>query len=360
MSIPPTMKVKFWGTRGSIPASLSQDAVLDLQARLIQEIAVQGGTEKIFGTDIPSVQRIKSTLLQTGLGSDYLSIGGRTTCVEVHVKDSPLIVIDAGSGIQQLGQEMLGRYQSLRRLNPLAYDPEFSADMHLLFTHVHRDHIGGFPHFAPGYALEKRMPHKLNLALNLHLWGRKYGGRSILDILCDQQELPEFPVPFRVGVVPMWTHQTPITEDYSEFKIGKADVTAFAMPHSQETVTAYRIEDPSGKIFAFVTDVETGGDLGNNATHGIDSANVLYWDSQYTPEEYSSKKGWGHDTYERAVDHAIAARASRLLLGHHDSLRDDHGLRTEILEPARKYAMRHPKNDGLVVDLAYDGLEIEL
>ncbi len=359
MSNEPAMRVKLWGVRGGIASSPSSEDILGKHARLIQELALNGGFEKAFRRGVPSIQRIKDVIEELDLSTATTgTYGSNTTCVEVQVRNSPLIVLDAGTGMRPLGDELVRRYSSDRKLNPLSGLEANARELHLLFSHAHHDHIQGFPFFAPGYALERSDDPEKNVHVDLRVWGRRYEGRTMLDILSDQQKNPQFPAPFRAGVPLKWTRNTVLEDsEGDDLKIGEAEITALELPHGFETVTGYRIMGPHG-TFAFITDIETPESRDDNLFHLIDSVDVVYFDAQYTPQEAASKKGWGHSTWKVAVDYALEARAKRVLLGHHDPKRNDMALEKEILEPARRYAERKRGEHVLRVDLTCEGEEI--
>jgi phosphoribosyl 1,2-cyclic phosphodiesterase len=354
----PSMRIRLWGTRGGIASPLTSAQLIEKQVKLIQEFGLKGGFDGLFeGNKNPSEKAVRRWLADSNVDRSIIgTYGGNTTCVEVQVKDSPLIVLDAGTGIRLLGDELLQRYKNIGKLNPLSSREEDQQALHLLVSHVHYDHTQGLPFFAPGYFLAP------NADLELHLWGRDYGNKTIEKLLREQQTTPKFPVDFRAQVESV--HTTNHSIDEHDEKIGVANIIALPISHSEEIVTGYQITDFGGRRFAFITDVENGDKLSNNALQLIDSANVVYWDTQYTPEEYAgtlgnSKIGWGHDTYISAIHHALIAGVETLLLGHHDPKRSDDDLERQILEPARRYAKTLQGGENLKIDLAYEGQVIE-
>ena len=119
------------------------------QARVIEAIQRQGGIERLFGKDV------NETKVQEFLRNQPLSVsgtyGGDTTCLEVQARDSPLIMIDSGSGIRKLGKILIQRLFSDQNLNPLDSDLNRKREVHLFLTHYHWDHIQGFPFFDPAF-----------------------------------------------------------------------------------------------------------------------------------------------------------------------------------------------------------------
>ena len=146
----------------------------------------------------------------------------------------------------------------------------------------------------------------------------------------------------------------------------KIDYTELTHPDS---VFAYSIHK-YGKKFVCATDTEHKDSPDPRLVELAKDADILYYDAQYTPEEYqgtnklNTKFDWGHSTYEWAIKNALAANVDMVVLGHHDPGRDDFGL-DELALRAIDYAneqMELPENKGkiLSVVMAYEGLELEI
>ncbi|MBF0409451.1 MAG: MBL fold metallo-hydrolase [Candidatus Riflebacteria bacterium] len=358
----PAMVVKYWGVRGSVPSPLTHDQILEKQTALIRELYSSGGLEATFGKKPTDEEILKKLLtLPPSLSSTY---GGDTTCVEIQAKDSPLIIIDAGTGIRHLGRELLGRLLKGQNLNPLNTCEETKRDIHILFTHFHWDHLQGFPFFAPGFMSGK-------FRVNLHLYGRRDAKQRLTDVLAGQQECPNFPV--------LWDDMPCQKISYElrrmskeTISIGKAMVNYQELTHP-DAVFAYSVE-VEGKKFVFATDTEHKDIIDPRLTNLCKGCQILYYDSQYTPDDYVGTPGgitgstpkidWGHSTYEWGVKTVLRANVPTLVLGHHEPVRNDFQLE-ELLGQAKDYLAKQlakPEFSSKKVEilLARQGLEQKL
>jgi len=120
------MRVKFWGVRGSIPTPLTADKLRSRIAAVIQ---------RVQAADLATPESRDAFLARL---PPYLFglVGGNTTCVEVRADNGARVIIDAGSGIRELGLDLARRREAVR-------------DYHILITHYHYDHIQGLPFFDP-------------------------------------------------------------------------------------------------------------------------------------------------------------------------------------------------------------------
>jgi phosphoribosyl 1,2-cyclic phosphodiesterase len=349
------MVVKYWGVRGSIPAPLTSEQVREKQEALIRKVIEDGAYERLK-EDPGSIQDYLETLPQS-LSGTY---GGNTTCIEVRARDSPLIVIDAGSGARELGNSLIGRLFSGQNLNPLNADGEHAREMHVFLTHYHWDHLQGFPFFTPAFV---GVPGK---QLDTRFYGKKDARKNLSDVLAGQQEYPNFPV--------VW-EDMPCGKDYNELgrlnphpvAVGNAQVSYQELTHP-DSVFAYRV-DANGKAFVCATDTEHKDIPDPRLVKLAKGADIMYYDGQYTPEEYSGEKGmpkvdWGHSTYEWGIRSALAAGVRAVVLGHHDPARGDFDVEAiaKRAEEYRDYELKKPENKGkeLEVVMAYDGLEQRL
>jgi len=218
---------------------------------------------------------------------------------------------DAGTGLRGLGEE-------LGKKGP--------AQATIFFSHLHWDHVQGFPFFAPGY-------HPGSV---LTLYGPgAHGAQRLREVLVQQMMPPSFPVPLsamRSKLV--FASATP----YEAIERGPFRVVPFELPHPQGC-TGYRVE-ADGASLVYMTDVElTLASLDPKVARIIAQADVLVLDAQYTPEEYegqrgSSRRGWGHSTMLDAAQVARGVDADRLFLIHHDPTHDDEQVES-MVEAAR-------------------------
>ncbi|MFH1415814.1 MAG: MBL fold metallo-hydrolase [Elusimicrobiota bacterium] len=243
------MRIKFWGCRGSIP--------------------------------VPDGRMIK--------------YGGNTTCVEVNIAGKTLI-IDAGTGIRKLGEELIAKKVK---------------DIEIFLTHSHWDHIQGFPFFKPVYEED----------CNIRISGCTNSYKQIRDILTKQMSYEFFPVRFsdlksKITFVE-GEFQTDLIEGYS-MKTIEANHPIYTL--------GVRIDCPGG-AFVFITDNELHRE---NARTTWDEfvefskgADYLIHDAQFTEAEYESRKGWGHSAFEHVIELAINADVKNLGFFHHDPDRKD-------------------------------------
>ncbi len=239
-------------------------------------------------------------------GESTAGFGGNTSCVEVRVGDTRLI-LDSGTGIRALGGLLLQ--------DPAAQAKGVEAT--LLLSHLHWDHIQGLPFFAPIY-----MPHT-----KLRICGEGSPELGLREALSLQMRPPTFPV--------LW-EDLPAQLSYrtlrhgQRFVIDDVEVRCAKLNHPGGGVLAYRLEH-GGRSVVFATDTEHYECIDPTLLKLALGADVLIYDAQYLPEEYRgdvgmAKVGWGHSTYEAATKLARAAGVGRLVLFHHDPSRDDAGV----------------------------------
>ena len=234
-------------------------------------------------------------------GPTTIRYGGNTSCVSVRTDAGTLLVLDAGTGIHELGQTLL------RDGEPVTG--------HVLIGHTHWDHIQGLPFFAP-----------LFQAGNVwHVYGPRGLDTSIDDTLAGQMQYTYFPVQLLDFQANIQYHD--LVE--GQFQIDDVTITTRYLHHPALTL-GFRIE-ADGATLVYSTDHEpstsaagTGLDREDALHVGfVRDADLLIHDSQYLEEEYPAKVGWGHSTVEYAVDIAVAGSVERLALFHHDPTRTD-------------------------------------
>ncbi|MBX5482400.1 MAG: MBL fold metallo-hydrolase [Myxococcaceae bacterium] len=255
-------------------------------------------------------------------GAHSARIGGNTSCLEVTSQGKRLI-LDAGTGLRALGDQML-REQNLEAA--------------LLWSHLHWDHVQGFPFFAPAYVPGAR----------LTLYGPGPDGATALrDVLDRQMQPPSFPVPLGA----MRSQMTFATaRDGEPFEWGPFRITPVDLPHPQGCL-GYRIE-ADGRSFFYATDVEMSLDeLSPRIARAMEGVDALCLDAQYTPDEYAgkvgpSRRGWGHSTAIEAAKIGAAVNARRLFLFHHDPAHNDETVE-RMAEEARAYCeVAEPAREG--------------
>jgi len=226
---------------------------------------------------------------------DHVRYGGNTSCVELRAGET-LVILDAGTGIKRLGDSLLTRKIK-------------HAD--LLLTHVHWDHINGFPFFAPAYQSNYRF--RVKAADLSHLGG-------IREVLAGQMAKPTFPVPLEA------MRSELVFEDFTrgdDFYITPELKVLTAPLKHPNGATAYRLEY-QGKSVCYVTDTEHVIDSPDQNVLGIiEGADVVIYDGMYTDEEFKDKIGWGHSTWQEAVRLCQQASVKQLVIFHHEPSHDD-------------------------------------
>ncbi len=245
------MKVRFWGARGSLPVS----------------------------------------------GEDYVRYGGNTTCVDVRSSGGEVIIVDAGTGIRELGNLLL---------------KQGIHEYRMLFTHGHWDHIMGFPFFMPLYLKKTKV----------EIFGCSCAQKTIQEILSGTMSTPNFPV--NLADINASIHFNGICPQ--NFDIDGVRVETIPMNHPNEG-HAYKFTE-GGRSFVFLTDNELGVSHKGGATYGeylefSRGADLLVHDAEYRPEEYKRTKGWGHSVFTDALKLAMEAGVKRFGLFHHNVERTD-------------------------------------
>jgi len=254
-------------------------------------------------------------------------IGGNTSCLEVRVGDE-LLILDAGSGVRGLGDRLVS--EGVRKIT-------------FLFSHVHWDHILGFPYFRPA----------AQSGVEIVMHGERKAGIGIDEILGYQAGQAHAPI-----VVP----GKGATLVFDELKpgdtvrIGAATVRVARMNHPDGCV-AYRVEH-EGRAIVYATDTEHFADGIDRQLEALSQdADLLVYDSMYTADEYrgeigGSKKGWGHSTWNDGVRLARKAGVKRFALFHHDPSHDDRFVSRLEKEARQDFAGALAAREQMVVDVA--------
>lgn len=258
-------------------------------------------------------------------GPETQQVGGNTSCVEVQLAGQRLI-LDGGSGLRQLGAKQGG--------------VPMTATM--LFSHLHWDHIQGLPFFAPLYHPDS------SLVLR--------GAAGLRRALAKQMSGPTFPVGMEIFNAAL--EISPLSAG-ARFFVGRVQVETCALNHPGGAI-GYRLS-AGGRSVVYASDNEhpADGQLDPALLELCLGADVLIYDAQYLPEEYESKRGWGHSTYAEGARLARAAGVGQLLLTHHDPARSDEGVR-ELESRARElFAGARAAREGLVLPLSGRALPVE-
>lgn len=276
-----SLKVKFYGTRGSIPVC----------------------------------------------AREFQTFGGNTTCLSVEVPDKNILsVIDAGSGIRILGKDLMREENHLPK------------DITIGFSHFHWDHIQGFPFFEPAYVPD--------VNINILMLGENWDISKLKDIMDKQMGGHYFPIAMEE-----------MGAQFNFLSFGRrvhqrrSGMSVISRPHNHPGgAHSFRMER-EGKVLVFVTDIEHGDTIDEGTIELARNADLLIHDAQFTKEQLEKKIGWGHSSYEQAIEVARRAEVKHLVMTHHDPDHDD-----EFLAAIEKKCQREFPD----CQLAREGMEVWL
>ncbi|MBN1874353.1 MAG: AAA family ATPase [Anaerolineae bacterium] len=315
------MKVRIWGTRGSIPTPISP---WEIEQKIYRAISNMPAMDI---TDPEAIQAYVKGLppLQRG------TAGGNTACVEVQAAGE-LLVLDAGSGFHQLGYELLKGLFG-----------QGKGTLHLFISHLHWDHIQGFPMFRPAFVPGNRI--------------FIYGGHELESIFVAQQHPRTWPVSLSYMRADIQFIQIQPGEPLT---IGNVQVNMIKNAHPGDAYS-YRIEDQHS-ILVYASDAEYKQLDDASVQPHIEffrNADALIFDTQYTLKESWEKVDWGHSSAMIGVDLARAAGVKKLYLFHHDPTYSD-----DMLEDMLATAVTYQEQDNTLpkceIDIMYEGMTFDL
>lgn len=256
-------------------------------------------------------------------GAEFVRHGGHTTCVSVAIEDR-VLVFDAGTGMRPLGRSLLGG----------------SSDVFVLLTHLHADHLLGFPFFAPLFEEAHRI-HVFDYGAGEAAWSPL--------ALFDGRHYPLEPGDLGCDLRRVRTDASAYLREYG------LDVRSHAVNHPGGAL-GYRVEH-GGFSLVFIPDHELNPPERAIPHEDIVAfcrgADVLCHDAQYLAGEIAERRGWGHSSVDEAVDLAVEAGVRHLVLFHHDPDRTDAEL-DAVAELAREGLAPH----GILSTVAYGGLSL--
>ena len=317
------MRIKFWGVRGSIPHSLDSAGWAQHFEKVMRDFFQKGYSK---AEEIQSYIRSKPV---TELGG----YGTATTCVQVESESRQSIIVDGGSGIKSLSDEII-KQGSLKE----------GLEIHILLTHYHFDHIMGLPFFIPHFTA----------GCKIHYYSVQTDTENVVKSLFQK---PTFPVSYASLSATIQFHQL---EPYKENKVNGFTVIPYKTDHP-DLCYGFKISDGK-KTYAHAVDNEANrmnkADLAADA--GLyESVDLVYFDAQYDEDTFADKKGWGHGTSHRGFEICANFNIQQILFAHHDpafSIEDsiEQQKKTE-LNFAKKYS-----HLNIRWRYAYDGLEVIL
>lgn len=320
------MKIKFWGTRGSIPTP-AMPASIHSRIRSILEAATP--------EDIADESSISSFIESGCRGTLPTIYGGNTACVQINSDDGGELLIDFGSGARELAGEIIAKR------GPVSREP-----YHVLMSHLHWDHIMGFPFFVPAY-----VPGNVIHIYSCHAEAEEAFRR--------QHGAPSFPVPFEVLGAEIHFHHIDCDRVH---EINGFEVKPFLLQHSGDAY-AFRVKRCGGDM-VYASDGEHKPHLVNSEYPYVDfirGTQLLIFDAQYSlAETVSVKEDWGHSSNFVGVELAHLGGVERLVFVHHEPLNSDEKIDAIVTEARQIERMMRENRPPVSVCAAYDGLEIDL
>jgi phosphoribosyl 1,2-cyclic phosphodiesterase len=234
--------------------------------------------------------------------SGFQQFGGNTTCFQITFTDTNRIaIIDAGTGLRNLGRDL--------RAIGHAQDQLFIA-----FSHFHWDHIQGFPFFGPAYDPKQK--------ITLLTLGRDQTIGSLREVFEVPLQSRYFPVPLdHMGAQFQFLKVEDANRHFTG--INGVQTTVSSVRHNHPGgAFSFRIER-NGKVLVICTDIEHGESLDPNIIDLAQGADLLVHDAQFTAEELRNRRGWGHSSFDQALQVAEIAGVKRLAITHHDPEHDD-------------------------------------
>jgi anti-anti-sigma factor len=317
--------IYFWGTRGSLPTPVGRQAVRAKVREALLAAREHG---------LPAADAVDAFIDRELAFSVSGTFGGNTACVEIKTGGDEYVLCDLGTGVREFGNRMLAQH-----------GPGRKATYNVFMSHVHWDHIMGFPFFAPAYIPGNTI--------------RIHGCHPVLRAALErQQSEPCFPVAFgSLGS----TIEFVELEAGTEHQIAGLSVLPIKQFHDGDSY-GYRFSR-GGKSIVYSTDCE-------HKTVAIDAsypfvdffrdADVLIFDAMYSlADTVSVKEDWGHSSNMIAVELAQMAKAKRLVLFHHEPAYDDRTIERVLADTIR---FEEISRAGHKVDVmsAYDGLELTI
>ena len=317
-------RVRFWGTRGSLPIALTADAV---RRKLLAVLRAARGRELATDAD---VERFLAGVPFADTGT----YGGHSSCVQLDTGGDDFFVCDMGSGLRPFGQAAMARRSG-----------KAGQTFHVFQSHLHWDHIMGLPFFVPAFIPGNRVV--------------IYGGHEDLEFaLRRQQERPSFPVDFSIFGAAM---EFVRLEPGRVYDIAGVRISMLLQRHAGDSY-GYRFE-ANGRTVVYSTDSEHPLGDAAHLDRFVDffrGADLVIFDAMYSlADAITVKADWGHSSNVVGVELCQRAGARHLCLFHHEPVFDDAAIDAVLAETRRLEEITRG-GSPLQVSAAYDGLEIPL
>lgn len=319
------MRVRFWGTRGSLPVAARAETI---QAKVARALVAAGGRRF---ADEAEAAAFCATNLEF---ATYGGFGGATSCVEIEGADDAFIVCDLGSGLREFGID------SFRRI-AAGHPPVY----HLFLSHLHWDHIMGLPFFTPAYIPGNRL-----VIHGCH--------ERLREAFVRQQAEPSFPVDFSIVAKQI---EFVTLEPGRPYQVAGLIVTPKKQLHAGDSY-GYRFE-AGGRAVVYSTDSEHKLDDPQETRAFVEffrAADVVIFDAMYSlADAISVKADWGHSSNVVGVELCQLAGVKHLVMYHHEPAFDDAAIE-RVLADTRRFEEITRSAAPLKVSAAYDGMEIAL
>ena len=319
------MRVKFWGTRGSIPVALDSAS---LKERMLRALVAASGR------DLGTPEKARAWLEAQpdfDLGHTF---GGDSPCVQLDAGSPEYVLCDLGTGARVFANRVLQRHGAGR-----------GQVFHVFMSHLHWDHIMGFPFFAPAY-----LPGNRIVIYGCH--------RDLEQAFRRQHAEPSFPVPFErldariefVTLDPARVHE-----------VAGWSVTPRRQDHSGDSY-GYRFErDRRCVVYSTDSEYKLNRAADTEAVIGFfRDADLVIFDAMYSlADTVSVKEDWGHSSNVVGVELCQLAKAKHLVLFHHEPANSDEKIASIWRETIRFEEITR-NGAPLRISAAYDGMELEL
>jgi len=325
-----SLRVRFWGTRGSLPVALT---AAEVKQKVAQALLLAEGRRF---RDLAEAEAFTSTLPFAAAQT----FGGSTSCVELELQapgsgPHEYILCDFGSGVRGFGNAVLARH-----------GPKTPNVFHIFMSHLHWDHIMGFPFFTPAYIPGNRL--------------RIYGCHPDMEAAFRRQQAPpSFPVDFDYLSADIEFIKL---EPGRSYDIAGLRVTPKLQLHAGDSY-GYRFEH-EGRVLVYSTDSEHKLDSAAETESFVrlfSGADLVVFDAMYSlADAVSVKQDWGHSSNMVGVELCQLAGVRHLVLFHHEPVFKDAKIAEIEAETRRLEALTRQDAPQLLVSAAYDGLEIEL
>jgi len=258
---------------------------------------------------------------------DKMHYGGDTSCVEIRTKNNDLIILDMGTGLRNLGKQILE-------------DQSYGDEINIFLSHYHWDHIMGFFYFAPLY--------DSRFTINIYGYNAKTPINTLSNTLTNKNFWPVDKDAYQAKI--NFIEMPKSSNEQKSITVNKTNIYYSIHPHPNGT-NSFKVETDNKKI-VYITDCEhPEGSLNENVVNIATECDFLIHDSHFTIQDLSLHKGWGHSSWKQCVDVAITSRAKQLCLFHFSPNYDDEKIKEIEMNAQKKFINTVAVYQGLVIDI---------